>query len=241
MRHFVLRISYDGTSYCGFQIQENLLTIQGKIEDVLKDITKERIRIRYAGRTDKGVHAFWQVIDFFTEWKRDVKEIIAAMNALLSRDIRILEGSEVKNNFHSRFDAKKREYTYIVFQGNVLLPFFRNYVYPFTYSLELNVMRKSSSFFLGEHDFSSICDKNNGENFTRTVEEIEILNKGSFFIFRIVANAFLRGMVRYIVQILLDVGRCKLKLEDVEYIIASKRKWRKVSPCGLYLSRVWYD
>lgn len=91
MKHFVLRISYDGTNYYGFQIQENLSTIQGKIEDVLKDITKERIRIRYAGRTDKGVHAFWQIIDFFTEWKRDVNEMINAMNALLSRDIRILE------------------------------------------------------------------------------------------------------------------------------------------------------
>lgn len=241
MKHLVLRISYDGTNYYGFQIQENLPTIQGKIEDTLKNITKEKIRILYAGRTDRKVHAFWQVIDFFTEWKRDINEMISAMNALLPQDIRVLEGLEVRNGFHSRFDAKRREYTYIVFQGNTLLPFFRNYAYLFSYSLDLNVMRKSSNFFLGEHDFSTLCDKSDEENFIRTIEEIEILNKGSFFIFRIVANAFLRGMVRYIVQILLDVGRCKLKLKDVEYIIASKRKWRKVFPNGLYLSRVWYD
>jgi tRNA pseudouridine38-40 synthase len=241
MKHLVLRISYDGTNYYGFQVQENLPTIQGKIEDTLKNITKEKIRIRYAGRTDRKVHAFWQVVDFFTEWKRDVNEMINAMNALLPEDIRVLEGLEVRNDFHSRFDAKRRQYTYIVFRGNTLLPFFRNYAYLFSYSLDLNVMRKSSNFFLGEHDFGTLCDKSDEENFTRTIEKVEILNKGSFFIFRIVANAFLKGMVRYIVQILLDVGRCKLKLKDVEYIIASKRKWKKVSPKGLYLSRVWYD
>ncbi len=241
MKHFVLRVSYDGTNYYGFQIQEKLPTIQGKIEDVLKDITGERIRIRYAGRTDKGVHALWQVVDFFTQWEKDVSEIIRAMNALLPKDIRILNGSEVSDDFHSRFSAKKREYTYVVFHGSVMLPFFRNYVYPFNFPLDLNVMRESSSFFIGEHDFSGICDKSNEENFITTVKEIEIFNKDPFIIFRISANAFLRGMVRYMVQILLDVGRCKLKLEDVEYIITSKGKWKKAPPCGLYLSRVWYD
>ena len=166
---------YDGTNFSGFQKQKNAISVQEAIEDALKEITKQEISINYAGRTDAGVHALSQVFDFKTDIDRDHKNWIDGMNSNLPDSISIKSISNVSEDFHSRFSALDRSYTYVVYNSKTKPLFFDRLVHWDDNLIEFSIIKEQANMFLGSHDFTSFrssrCSSKN------PVKEIKIGNE----------------------------------------------------------------
>jgi tRNA pseudouridine38-40 synthase len=155
MRRVKLTVAYDGAAYCGFQLQANGVTIQSVLEDALSRLLQEPGRIRAASRTDAGVHAREQVVDFADPGGRSLDTILRGGNALLPPDIRILSAEEVPASFNARRDAKSKEYRYFLYLGPVVSPFLSRYSWHLGKPVDIGAMRRGLAHTLGKHDFSS--------------------------------------------------------------------------------------
>jgi len=246
MRYFI-EIAYKGTHYAGWQIQENALSVQEKVEKALGTSLRETISLTGSGRTDTGVHASQQFAHFDTEKPLNSK-MFRAWNALLPKDISILGLYEVSENAHSRFDAFKRTYQYkIVTQKN---PYLENLALLESRPLNVEQMEKAAQKLLLYEDFESFSKvRANVKTFKCKMHEafwfetLEPFSGQKMLIFQIAANRFLWGMVRAIVGTLLDVGREKLSIADFEKIIVARDRSKAsaaASPDGLYLCKVEY-
>ena len=233
---YSLRLSYDGSSFCGWQIQNNATSLQGTIESAISTIFGKSIQITGAGRTDTGVNAINYVahFDLPSEMSLDAEQLCYKLNAMLPREIIIHEISEVSEEFHARFDARNREYHYFIhFRKD---PFCEKFSYRMRYPLDMEAMNKAAQLLLGEHDFSCF-EKVGGNNATSicTITEagwstykpthVELMGapycEGDYIVFRIRANRFLRNMVRAIVGSLIEVGRGKKDPSWISDLIAS--------------------
>jgi tRNA pseudouridine38-40 synthase len=230
MRHFKLTIAYDGTDYHGWQIQANKPTIQGEIVNVLQRLTQEKIYLHGAGRTDAGVHALGQVASFKTRSGFSVEEFQRALNALLPPAIRIVAAEEVGPDFHARWSARRKTYRYRLYRGNVVPPALWRYVLHYPFPLDEDSMRDAAARFVGTHDFAAFAASSDSEDdererstereiysaeLARTADDEEL-------VFTVSGRSFLRYMVRKMVGTLLDVGRGRLKPEDVDRLYESK-------------------
>ena len=242
-----LEIEYLGTKYFGFQIQNKKIakeiSIQGVIEDSLKRLFNQEIRLNCSGRTDKSVHAKGQVLNFKVKTKIPINNIKIALNSFLPQDIRIKQIKKVPLEFHARFSAKSKIYRYIILnqkQPSVFLSDFSWYV---SGSLNINKMKKVSKLLEGERDFSLFAkEPRKYKHCIRTVKYICIKKRGTFIYIDIEANGFLRNMVRNIVSFLVSIGLGKVKLQDVNLILDKKIKHcnNPAPGGGLYLSKVKY-
>ncbi|MCX7796087.1 MAG: tRNA pseudouridine(38-40) synthase TruA [bacterium] len=241
MRNIKLTIAYDGSSFFGFQVQPNVPTIQGILESALTEITEEDIEVIGAGRTDTGVHAINQVVNFKTNSKIPLEKLPIALNSLLPKSIIVKDAEEVPLDFHARFSAKSRSYVYLAYNTSYS-PFLRNYAWYIREKPDLKKIMDVIDVFKGEKDFISFS-KSDGEGTIREVYDTAIFEKDPFIIFYIKANGFLRGMVRLIVKVLFDVGYGFIDRDGVEYILnARKRGLIKgiAPPYGLYLYKIEY-
>ncbi|MBI5098261.1 MAG: tRNA pseudouridine(38-40) synthase TruA [Nitrospirae bacterium] len=255
MRHIKLTLQYDGTNYSGWQVQKNGTTVQGCLEEAVYIITGERSRITGAARTDAGVHALQQVAAFSTESLLEPQVFLKALNGNLPRDIRVINADECENDFHPRYDAKNKTYSYIIFKTGVYAVFLERYSWSIPYKLNCNSMREAAGYLVGEHDFS--CFRASGcssKHPVRTIYDIQIdeLPSIEFIGFQfsvpvikisIQANAFLRHMVRNIVGTLVEIGRDKYPSEKMKEILELKdrRIAGKTAPAqGLFLEKVEY-
>jgi len=242
MPNLVSLVEYEGTAYHGFQIQPNLPTIQGELEKVLKKVLQEDIRVVGAGRTDAGVHATGQVISFETASKMPVEKIGKALNSLLPRDITVKNLRVASPDFHARFSAKIRHYSYMIFNREEPSPFFKNFVYHLPGSLDVGKMAEACQFFIGAHDFSAFSgDKERQPR--RTVYDAGVSRNGDFIFIRFSAESFLRQMVRRMVGILVEVGRGEKSPEFVGEMLSARDPMlgvRVVPASGLCLTRVSY-
>ena len=221
---YSIRLSYDGSAFCGWQIQNNAASVQGTVETALSTLLGETVQITGAGRTDTGVNAINYVAHFeICSLKNfEAEQLSYKLNAMLPREITIHEVCEVNEEFHARFDAQSREYCYFIhFRKD---PFAEKYSYRMRYPLDLEAMNEACSHLLGEHDFSCF-EKTGGNNTTSicTISEaswstyepthVRLMGapyaEGEYIVFRIRANRFLRNMVRAIVGSLIEVGRGK--------------------------------
>jgi len=244
MKRYLLELSYKGTEFHGWQLQNNAITIQGEIERVMSMILREEIKIMGAGRTDTGVHATFYVAHFDIKNEIiDKLKIINKLNKILHNDISINKIEEVAESFHSRFDAKSRTYEYhIHFYKN---PFLNN-LSTFLYFLpDMKKMNEACEALFDYEDFTSFAKLNSD---TKTnlckIYFVEWKQENDKLIFTIKANRFLRNMVRAIVGTLLEVGRSKINLNDFRQIIESKNRssaGQSVPACGLYLTDIEYD
>ncbi|MGB9594735.1 MAG: tRNA pseudouridine(38-40) synthase TruA [Candidatus Poribacteria bacterium] len=257
MRNIKLTIEYDGTNYYGWQIQPKSNTIQGTLEFTLSKITKSKVDVIGAGRTDAGVHAVGQVANFKTESKMTPNEFKLALNSLLPHDIVINYAEEADESFHSRFDAISRTYHYTILNADTSSAFLRNYVYLFQRPIDIDTMNEACKYLIGTHDFSSFAslgDSIHSSIRTVSLAEWRLLNidssifgyesKHRLIRFYIKANAFLRGMVRAIVGTLLDVGTGKIQPEEVKEILELKDRTKAGSSLpakGLCLVNVEYQ
>jgi len=237
-------IEYEGTRYNGFQRQPRGLTVEGELMKALRKLTGEEIRIAAAGRTDAGVHALGQVIAFDTRSSIPPERFCPALNSVLPPDIRVLKSEEAPGDFHPRYQARAKTYSYLIYRRDEGRTFWRNLAYYYPYPLDLPAMKKAARYIEGEHDFRAFCASGSGtKNYVRTVFGLTIKEKGPFLKIEVCGNGFLYNMVRIMVGTLLEVGRGKTSPQEVQDIILSGSRERAgptVPACGLYLKRVFY-
>ncbi len=245
MRNIKLIIQYDGTAYAGFQRQKNHITIQQVLEEKLSRITKEPVKIAGSGRTDAGVHALGQVINFNTKSRMPVSAFVPALNSILPGDIAVSSAKELSEKFHARFSAKRKTYRYLIYNAPLPSPFYRTRTAWVKHPIDVNAMKKAAAYFSGEHDFAafqktgsprktSMCEIYKSEARRKNKNVIEIT---------VCANRFLYGMARAMTAFLIEAGLGKRKPEEVKKALASGDKKNLPAPapaCGLYLVRVEY-
>ncbi len=248
MSHFKnikLSIEYDGTNYSGWQVQNNAQTIHGIIEKALFQLLKEHIKIIGASRTDKGVHAYGQIANFFTTTKIPGDKFLYALNPLLPKEIIVKDSEEVSSEFHARFSSIGKTYEYLIFNRKLPSPIFRDRAYHVTGELSLEDMKMASQFFLGTHDFKGFrASKCSAVKTYKTIQKIDLVKEENLIRMEITGDGFLYNMVRIIVGTLLDVGLQKISCNEIPRIIDSKdrRMAGKTAPaCGLYLREVYYN
>jgi tRNA pseudouridine38-40 synthase len=230
MRYFKLIIAYDGTDFHGWQIQANKPTIQGEIVGILRRITQENVTLHGAGRTDAGVHALGQVGSFRTQSILAAGDFQRALNAMLPPAIRIVAAEEVGPDFNARWSARGKIYRYRVYRGRVVPPMVWRYVLPYPFPLDEDAMRAAAARFVGMHDFTSFAASTGSEeddkerDMQREIFATELVRSpdNEELVFTVRGRSFLRYMVRKMVGTLLDVGRGKLKPEDIDRLFDLK-------------------
>jgi len=243
MRNIGLEIAYDGYRYSGWQIQDNALTIQGVLENALKKISKEPVRLKAAGRTDAGVHALGQVASFSTKNRMTPDQFKRAINSLVNRDIRVMRSFEASINFNPRYMADKRWYRYIINNSKNAIPFFRNYSLWLKRKIDIALLNSYCSRITGERDFTSFSTITKGESPIRRIYECSFKRKDDFVIFDIVANSFLRKMVRTIIGTFLDLEKNGENPGMIDKILNMNNRSEAgttVFAGGLYLIKVFY-
>jgi len=243
MRNIKLTLEYDGTDFCGWQVQPQGRTVQGEVELALTNLLQENIRVIASGRTDAGVHALRQVANFKTNSALRCDKMKLGVNSNLPFDIRVLSAVEVSPTFHARFDAVRRSYRYRI--STVPTAIDRRYTWFCRYSLDMEKLRAASTLLIGNHVFAGLSKVNAAEKHYRCqVESIEWTLDGHELIFEISANRFLHSMVRIIVGTLVEVGRGKFSVERVREILESGDRTlagAAVPPQGLFLIDVQYQ
>jgi tRNA pseudouridine38-40 synthase len=215
MQNYKILICYDGTEYQGWQRQPIKKTIQGALENALEKIAGKKIPVIGSGRTDAGVHAEGQVAHFRVDSRLENDEFLRALNGILPSDIRILSLKKASLDFHARKSARSKIYRYRIFNSPDISPFVIRYVLQWTSWLDAAKMEEASGLFVREADFTPFSS-NRLLSPVRSVTRSEIRKKGKEIIYTVEANGFLRYMVRSIVGALIEVGRGKLDLEQVE-------------------------
>ena len=244
MRNIKLTIEYDGKDFKGWQKQPNKLNIQGEIEKAIENITGEKVELIASGRTDAGVHAMGQVANFKTNSNMPIEKIPIAINSQVKNSIRIQNAEEVDENFHSRFNCKKKTYRYVIDNSKYGSAIYRNISYHMPIKLDVEEMKKAIKYFEGEHDFKAFKSSGtSSKSSVRTIYNAELKQNGERIIIELTGNGFLYNMVRIISGTLLEVGLGNIKAEDIPNIIESKdRKMagKTLPPHGLYLVEVMY-
>ena len=245
MRNFKMIVEYDGTAYCGWQRQENGLTIQQVLEEAIQLITGEKVTVIGSGRTDAGVHALNQVAHFKSNNRLPVNNIYWGINSVLPPDIVVKEMEEVAGEFHAQHDVKSKVYVYKICNQRLRPALGRNFFWFIRFPLDLALMREASRFLIGTHDFSCFCATGTHvKDRVRTIIDIEIKTGDDGLIeIKLESHGFLKYMVRNIIGTLVEVGRGKRKPEEMKVIIESRN--RKIAGTtapayGLFLKEVKY-
>lgn len=265
VRNIKLTLQYDGTNFCGFELQPGKRSIRGEIEKALFKLFKTHIKIISASRTDAGVHALEQVVNFYLEHPIPTSKILAALNSVLPEEIKVKNVKRVKTGFNARYHAKYKEYEYLIFNGRSLPPFYRKFVWHVKPKLDLAAMRKAARILRGKHDFSSFCTRlrfssyggeaagSDDKNFVRTMYKITIRKrriglwdgcKLEVVSCKFVGDGFLYRMVRNMVGTLVEVGLGKLPPEEIRKILAARDRrlaGRTAPASGLCLVRLGYS
>ena len=244
MRNIKLVIEYDGTNYAGWQRQNDVPTIQGKVENAISKITSEVVQIIGCSRTDAGVHAKGYIANFYTSSRIQEKKFKAAINSRLPKDIIILDSSEVEEAFHSRYNSKGKTYSYTILNSVDSIAIGKDYVYHYKYPLNVDKMQKGAKYLLGKHDFSTFKSMGSSvKTSVRTVTELNVIKDGNLIRIYASADGFLYNMVRIMVGTLIDVGSGKTNPETVSEILMAKDRSRArvcAPPQGLCLEKVYY-
>ena len=242
---FLIKFSYDGTAYCGFQKQKGLETIEEKLEEAATKINNGiETHITATGRTDKGVHALCQYGHANIDVNITEKKLKRALNSNLPDDIHVISTQIVDKDFHARYNVKEKEYQYKINVGEYN-PLERKYIFQYNYKLDTNSMKEAIQVFKGTHDFRAfVTDNKEKENCTRTITEVNITEKNNIITITFKGDGFLRYQVRNMVGLLIKVGENKLSTKDVERILESKdrtKSGKTAPPQGLYLVNVKYE
>lgn len=240
---YLLTITYDGENYAGWQKQLNTKTIQGEIENALKVLLKEDVKLVGSGRTDAGVSALGQVAHFDTEKQIDnISKFTYSLNGILPNDIKILKMEET--DIHARFSAKEKTYLYKLYKSNIELPLMHKSL-RIDEDVNVNIMQECAKLLVGEHDFKNFCASGSEvESTVRKIYKIKFVENhfDNSIEFYITGNGFLYKMVRNIVGLLLEVGGGKISKEEfLEIAFGDKKNSKKTAPSfALHLYNVLY-
>ena len=236
---YLMKISYDGSKFYGFQRLNDLRTVQKELEQALTMINKKDVFIKGAGRTDRGVHALGQGVSFDLDIKISADGLKKAVNALVKPDIYCRECMIVDDDFHARFSVKKKRYRYKINLGE-FNPLKDDYFYQPIFALDIEKMQEVAKLFLGIHDFKNFVsgERKNTQciiysiDFEKHNDDLEIIFEG---------KSFYRYMVRNLVGAMIEVGRGKVKIVVKDILDLKQDKTLFTAPaCGLYLEKVIY-
>lgn len=237
---------YDGSRYYGWQFlgnEDKQPTLQGTIEKTISILLEEPIHLIGAGRTDKGVHAYAQVANFYTLSKENLDRLQEKVNMMLPEDICIWKINEMKHSFHSRYDARKKTYQYYIDTREKPSVFYRKYRTFISEHLNIELMKKAALYLIGEHDFRGFSSIKNEKDTIREIYSIDIQKKDTIIIISITGNGFLYHMVRIIVGTLVDIGTGKRDEKEIKKILLSKERQlagATIDSQGLFLKEVFY-
>lgn len=266
-KNILLKICYDGSAFHGWQRQEGLPTVQGRLESILELIYGTKIELEGSGRTDAGVHALGQTATFYAESNLPVERLPKVMNDLLSEGkygggyksgaIKVICAQEVPEDFHGRFNCRKKTYEYRLKLGGGSI-FSRNYEYSVYEPLNVKLMEEAACNLIGTHDFRAFQSSGGTpkKSTVRTIYNVEFAyeperhgdgeneyTNGGDVIIRITGSGFLYNMVRIIVGTLVDIGHGKIPADAVERMLKSGMRsmgGHTAPPEGLYLKEVFY-
>lgn len=245
MSIYKMTMSYDGTDYCGFQLQPNGETVQGCVEEALSNVYKTKIKIKGCSRTDSGVHARMYVCSFEAPDSVPDDKIPLAIRAYLPDDICVTKCEKAPDDFNARYDNSGKTYCYTINTSMFQDVFTRRFEWHYPKKLDLSAMRIASESFIGEHDFSGFMSAgSNVEGTVRNISRLDVLKEDERIKIYIRANGYLYNMVRIIAGTLVMVGNGQIKAEDMGAIIASCDRTRAgitAPACGLTLYEVHYD
>ena len=243
-RNIRLTVEYDGTAYSGWQRQLQSETVQGTLEDRLKQVCGHPVDLLVAGRTDAGVHGLGQTANFHTSSTMPILKIQNVLNHLLPRDIRIVKAQEVPETFHATYHAKAKLYRYVIRNTQDHTVFDRNTYHHVRSALNVAAMKKAATILIGTHDFTSFRGTlGKKANPKRTITKIKIQKNGDNLVLEYTGVSFLHQMIRILSGTLLYVGLGKLKPADVKEILNSKDRKKAgptLPPNGLFLVKVYY-
>jgi tRNA pseudouridine38-40 synthase len=243
MPNYKIVLEYDGTDYHGWQRQPALPTVQGAMEEAIGHVARMESPLYAAGRTDAGVHARGQVVNFHGSLKMPPERLPAALNGLLPPDIAVKHCEETGADFNARRSAWSREYIYYVQLGEYPSPFHLRFAYHFGGSLDEGMMGKALECVTGVHDFASFCRNEEGKSSVREVYEVGMMLRDEILGIRVKANAFVWMMMRMLCGSLLEVGRGKWSVEHFQEVLEggdNSLSGPALPPRGLILERVYY-
>jgi tRNA pseudouridine38-40 synthase len=246
-KKFLLKISYDGTSFAGWQTQNNSLAIQAIIEEHLSMLLRATIKIEGSGRTDAGVHALEQTAHFVNEYDIDTSNLVYRLNCVLPKSVRILSLEEVPLDFHARYSTVKKTYLYKIYNSPIMDPFLLKKVWHISYPLDLEIMKKAMKKLEGTHDFKAFAAKNNqgvaSVDSVRTLDSFSVNANDSLLEFELTSKGFMYKMVRNLVGCIVEIGSHKLELDAIDEAFQSGYRYligQTAPACGLYLKKVYY-
>jgi tRNA pseudouridine38-40 synthase len=251
-RNWKVVLAYDGSDFCGWQVQPNQPTVQGELSDAIERTTGERVLPQGSGRTDAGVHALGQVASFRLNAPIPPPNLMRALNRTLPESVRVLGAEIVPSGFHARRSAVEKTYEYRIFRGEICPPTLAPYVYALNWPLNLDAMSEAARHVLGEHDFTSFAasdpdssarESGLEQNCIRSVHESVWTSEADHWTYRVTGNGFLHHMVRNLVGTLLEVGRGSLPADSIPEILAARSRSAAgpTAPArGLFLVSVKY-
>ena len=238
-----LTLSYDGTDYCGWQVQPNGLSIQQVVEQAVFTLTGEKVKVTGSGRTDAGVHALGQVADFTTNSTIPPQKFAFALNTILPSSVKVISSEQVPDDFSAIKSAKRKTYQYNLYVSNVELPLKERYAQKID-QVDLAKMQSASKILLGEHDFKCMCAVGSSVKTTvREIYDISIEQNGVDIAVCVTGNGFLYNMVRIMVGTLLEIGYGKMTEQDLKEMLISGQRakgGKTISAKGLTLKSVEY-
>ena len=246
MKRVKLIVAYDGTNYCGWQVQPNGITIEQVLNENLSKLLGEEIAVTGASRTDSGVHSMGNVAIFDTETRMPADKISFALNQRLPEDIVVQDSCEVPSDWHPRYQENiSKTYEYHIYNAAVPNPLKTRYCTFVSFPMDVEAMRAGAKYLVGEHDFVSFCNiRTNTQDTVRTVYDLIIEKKDDEIVLRVTGNGFLYNMVRIIAGVLIRVGRGFYAPEKVKEILDAKvhtSEGATAPPNGLVLMKIDYN
>ncbi|MCI5614296.1 MAG: tRNA pseudouridine(38-40) synthase TruA [Agathobacter sp.] len=216
-------VAYDGTNYCGWQIQPNGVTIEQKLNEALTDLLQEPIKVTGASRTDAGVHSLGNVCIFDTNTRMPAEKISYALNTRLPEDIVVQDSCQVPESFHPRFSKSRKTYEYRILNQKFRNPTRRLDTHFYYYDLDVEAMQRAAAYLVGEHDFKSFASTGGqAETSIRTIYSLDVEKRDSIITIRVKGNGFLYNMVRIIAGTLIKVGAGEILPEEIPAILEAK-------------------
>ncbi|MDY3052093.1 MAG: tRNA pseudouridine(38-40) synthase TruA [Ndongobacter sp.] len=242
MKNILLRVAYDGTRFRGFQGQPEERTVQGELRRAVDKLLGRPTRLIAAGRTDTGVHAEEQWVNFLSASPIAPKGIAHHLKPLLPEDLLALSSEEVPLSFHARFSSGKKVYRYVLSLDQPLLPVYRHYKASCAYPLDVGAMRRVLPLFLGRHDFSAFSRQDPLRQPIRDVSQFTMEQSGNDLVFHIAGESFLHNQIRIIIGALVEVGRGRLTEARIARLLeegAAQPAAPTYPACGLTLERIF--
>lgn len=238
---YLMKVSYDGSGFYGFQRLNEYRTVQKVLEEALGVINKGDVLVKGASRTDKGVHAYGQMIHFDIDYDIPADRLMYAVNRILDNDIRVLDCKKVGNDFHARFNVKRKKYVYKINLGDFDCLKSRYFLQVYE-KLDIDKMRECAKVFLGCHDFRNFV-AGERDNYLMCVEDIKFNMNNDILEIEFLGKSFYRYMVRNMVGAMLEVGMHKKEICDVSKMLDDymvKKQMMTAPAFGLYLMDIEY-